>query len=181
MIYSIVLFIHVAVCLILVVLILLQQGKGASLSASFGGGGDSVFGAAGADNILTKITTVLAVTFFCTSITLIKLQSPSGETSGGILDYVPETAKEGAPIKEVEKAAPTESPNSAAPVSTATVPAAESATPSAPQTVSQEGVPADVAGTPPASETAAPEVASQTETAKPAEQPLPPVAPEAAQ
>lgn len=153
MIYSIVLFIHVAVCLILVVLILLQQGKGASLSASFGGGGDSVFGAAGADNILTKITTILAVTFFCTSITLIKLQSPSGETAGGILDYVPETAKEAGPVNESAKAVPTESPDSPA-----TVPTAETATPAAPQAVSQESVATDVTVAPPATETPAPAV-----------------------
>jgi len=62
--------VHVIVCLSLVVVILLQQGKGADIGAVFGGSSQTLFGASGAGNILTKATGLLAVVFFSTSLFL---------------------------------------------------------------------------------------------------------------
>lgn len=62
--------IHILICLSLVGIVLLQQGKGADTGAVFGGGSNTLFGASGADTLLTKITTLLAVGFFATSIFL---------------------------------------------------------------------------------------------------------------
>lgn len=57
--------------ILMVILILLQQGKGAEMGASFGSGGaDTVFGAAGSISFFAKITTLLSVIFFVTSLTL---------------------------------------------------------------------------------------------------------------
>ena len=52
-------------------LILLQQGKGADMGASFGSGASqTVFGAAGTGNLLTRSTAILATLFFIASVTL---------------------------------------------------------------------------------------------------------------
>jgi preprotein translocase subunit SecG len=68
--YTIILAIHVLICLVLTVVVLVQQGKGADIGAVFGGSSQTVFGASGAGNVLTRVTGVLAVCFFCTSMYL---------------------------------------------------------------------------------------------------------------
>jgi preprotein translocase subunit SecG len=67
---SIVITIHVIVCVAMCIIILLQQGKGAEVGAVFGGSSQTVFGASGAGNALTKATWALAIIFFSTSIFL---------------------------------------------------------------------------------------------------------------
>lgn len=61
---------HLLVCVFLILLVLLQQGKGADTGATFGGGGQTLFGATGADTLLTKVTTICALFFMTTSIYL---------------------------------------------------------------------------------------------------------------
>jgi preprotein translocase subunit SecG len=68
--YSVVLAIHLTICLVLCVVVLLQQGKGADIGAVFGGSSQTVFGSSGAGNFLTKLTGGLAAAFFCTSLYL---------------------------------------------------------------------------------------------------------------
>lgn len=70
MLTNIISVIHLLICLFLVLVILLQQGKGADMGATFGGGGNTLFGASGADNILVRVTTFSAVLFMCTSVYL---------------------------------------------------------------------------------------------------------------
>lgn len=66
-----VLTVHIVVAVAMVGLILLQQGKGASTGATFGGGGaNTVFGAAGSGNFLSRSTAILATIFFITSLSL---------------------------------------------------------------------------------------------------------------
>ncbi len=70
--FYVILFAHCALCAVLVGLVLLQQGKGADAGATFGGGGsNTVFGAAGAADFITKLTTSLAIGFMVTSILLV--------------------------------------------------------------------------------------------------------------
>ncbi len=65
------LFIHIVVSLLLVIVVLLQSGKSADLAGAFGGGGtQSSFGPRGAATILSKVTTILAVSFMITSLLL---------------------------------------------------------------------------------------------------------------
>lgn len=61
---------HVFICIFLVIIVLLQQGKGADMGATFGGGSQTLFGASGADTLLTRVTTVLALGFMGTSLVL---------------------------------------------------------------------------------------------------------------
>jgi preprotein translocase subunit SecG len=56
-----------------VVLVLLQQGKGASAGAVLGGSSNTLFGASGANTVLTKVTTGFAIAFMFTSVVLVKL------------------------------------------------------------------------------------------------------------
>ena len=63
---------HIFACLALVAIVLLQHGKGADLGAAFGSGAsNTVFGARGAGNFLTKLTTGCVMLFMVTSITLV--------------------------------------------------------------------------------------------------------------
>jgi preprotein translocase subunit SecG len=62
--------IHILVCIFMVSIVLLQHGKGADIGATFGGGGQSLFGTEGPVPMLNKVTTAAAVIFMVTSISL---------------------------------------------------------------------------------------------------------------
>lgn len=122
-----VLAIHLLLCLSLIGLVLLQQGKGASVGAVLSGSSNTLFGATGANTLLVKVTTIVAVSFMVTSIVLVKMyggaavrSAESSSLSGKVLNtLVPETSevqgsgttseeqpKEGEPVKnEVAPAA----------------------------------------------------------------------------
>lgn len=68
--------IHVLAAAGVIGLVLLQHGKGADMGAAFGSGASgSLFGVSGSSNILSKLTAVCVVIFFCTSLTLAYLAS----------------------------------------------------------------------------------------------------------
>jgi preprotein translocase subunit SecG len=81
---SLVVTVHVIACVALTIVILLQHGKGADIGAVFGGSSQTVFGASGAGNALTKATWTLAAIFFATSIFL--AFSSARRVSGSIFD-----------------------------------------------------------------------------------------------
>src|ERR1700687_629057 len=81
---SVVISIHIIVCIAMCIIILLQQGKGADVGAVFGGSDLTVFGASGAGNALTKTTWLLAVIFFSTSIFL--AYASARRVTGSIFD-----------------------------------------------------------------------------------------------
>src|ERR1700710_1484628 len=63
--------VHVLVCLFLIVVVLLQSGKAADLAGAFGGmGSQTAFGPRGSATLLSKATTLSAVLFMLTSISL---------------------------------------------------------------------------------------------------------------
>jgi len=108
--YGILLVFHIILCLVLIISILLQAGKGGGLAAAFGGGGPSeaVFGGRTAATFLTKLTTVVGVIFFLTSLTLALLSKQTDgprsiidrETQGTVepQPYLPSTI----PLEEEE-------------------------------------------------------------------------------
>jgi preprotein translocase subunit SecG len=62
---------HVLVCFFLIIVVLLQSGKAADLAGAFGGmGSQTAFGPRGAATVLSKATTVAAVIFMLTSLSL---------------------------------------------------------------------------------------------------------------
>ena len=81
MLYSIVLFIFVIVCLLLVGIILLQTSQSGGMG-SIGGGNsflDGALGCQGADSLLLKTTTVLAVIFMSLAILINIIDNPASE------------------------------------------------------------------------------------------------------
>jgi len=68
--FIVVTVIHIIACLFLIGVVLLQQGKGADMGAVFGGSSSTIFGSGGAGNFLTRLTTIMAVVFMLTSLTL---------------------------------------------------------------------------------------------------------------
>jgi len=80
--------IHVVVCLALILIVLLQTGKGADMGAAFGGGASqTLFGASGASTFLSKATTAAAIVFMLTS--LILAYRTGSRTSTSILTDQP--------------------------------------------------------------------------------------------
>ena len=98
---------HVLVCIFLIVVVLLQRGKGAEVGAVFGGGGGTtMFGARGAGNFLTRLTTASAATFMVTSLVLALFAQQSAESS--LFDDEPAVVEE-SPFAESGPAAETSS------------------------------------------------------------------------
>lgn len=73
---------HVFVSLALVIIVLLQMGKGAEVGASFGAGSSqTIFGASGGANFMSKVTAAAAVIFMLTSLALAYFYgSPASQT-----------------------------------------------------------------------------------------------------
>lgn len=77
--------IHVLAAAGVIGLVLLQHGKGADMGAAFGSGASgSLFGVSGSSNILSKLTSICVVVFFCTSLTLAYMASHRAGSSSVI-------------------------------------------------------------------------------------------------
>ena len=100
--------IHTIVCLFLICIVLLQHGKGADIGASFGGSSQSLFGTEGPLPLLNKITTLAAIVFMGTSITLAYLSA--NKSTGSVMSDIKVQAKQQAPAQT----APVTIPNPAA-------------------------------------------------------------------
>ena len=109
MIENLLLIVHLVMAVSLVVLVLLQQGKGAQAGAAFGGGGggasQSLFGASGSANFLTRTTGIVATIFFITTLSLAYLYATrtSGSSvvsEGSVVEQV-ESVTEQAPVSDV--------------------------------------------------------------------------------
>ena len=68
--YTLLIIVHVIVCLLMIGAILLQSGKGAEIGAAFGGSSQTVFGSRGPANFLSKCTVITAFVFMFTSLSL---------------------------------------------------------------------------------------------------------------
>lgn len=74
---TVLLIVHLVVCVGIIVLVLLQQGKGADMGSGFGAGGNSgsLFGATGSANFLSRTTGIFATLFFVSSAVLAYVSS----------------------------------------------------------------------------------------------------------
>ena len=92
--------VHVIVCLILVVVVLLQSGKAADLAGAFGGmGSQTVFGPRGSATVLSKATTISAIAFMFTSLTLSIMATRAGSSTPNILKKTIPAAGQTAPAQ----------------------------------------------------------------------------------
>ena len=135
--FVVVTIIHIIACLFLISVVLLQQGKGADMGAVFGGSSSTIFGSSGAGNFLTRLTTVMAVVFMLTSLTL--TYSTSRRLGSTVFDTapLPEPPPVGAPVNPAEQ--PPAAPVPQAAVPQAAAPGEQPA--AAPASEPQAGVP----------------------------------------
>ncbi|MHB9028454.1 MAG: preprotein translocase subunit SecG [Candidatus Latescibacterota bacterium] len=89
MLHGFLVFLHVLVSIFLIVTVLLQSGKGGGLAGTFGGAGvtGGVFGGRGAAPFLAKATTVFAVLFMLTAISL-NFVTPGTRSAGSVIERV---------------------------------------------------------------------------------------------
>ena len=86
---SLITTVHIFVCVLLIVIVLLQQGRGADVGATFGGGSNTLFGASGADNLLSRVTTGCAMVFMITSVYLAMSMKPGAVAAGRLDSSIP--------------------------------------------------------------------------------------------
>ncbi len=102
---TLIIVIHIIVCLFLIGIVLLQHGKGADVGASFGGSSQSLFGTEGPLPLLNKITTLAAIVFMGTSVALAYLSAH--KTSGSVMSEVKvQTQQAPAPAQETPVTVP---------------------------------------------------------------------------
>jgi len=100
---SILIVIHVLVAIAIVALVLVQHGRGADMGAAFGGGSQTLFGARGSANFLSRVTALLAAIFFMTSISLAYIYG-STRAPSSITETPAAPAQPAAPAGDVPKA-----------------------------------------------------------------------------
>lgn len=99
--YETLIIVYLIVSVVLIVLVLIQQGKGAGMGVSFGSGAsNTVFGASGAANFMTRTTAVLAILFFLISLTLGNLSSQKKSAAGNFSDLSIHNTKKGSAVKK---------------------------------------------------------------------------------
>ena len=101
--FTILVIIHVIICILLVCTVLLQQGKGAEVGAVFGSS-EAIFGSTGPTTFLSKMTSALAILFMLTSLTLTYLASHRGAES--VMQDVSTVAPQEMPPKVPAQAQP---------------------------------------------------------------------------
>ncbi len=82
---TLILTLHIVVCVLLVILVLLQAGK-EGMGVIFGGGNSSVFGSSGAGGMLTKLTAFMGVLFVITCLSYNIVTSTKSTQQSTILD-----------------------------------------------------------------------------------------------
>lgn len=116
---TLLLAIHIIVCIALIGIVLIQGGKGAEVGATFGAGASqTVFGASGGQSFLGKMTTGAAIVFMLTSLALAIFWGQPGASSimpdqvapASTGQTMPTPATPVAPATETPAAAPAAAP-----------------------------------------------------------------------
>ncbi len=89
--YTLIIVIHIIACFILIASILLQAGRGGGLSDLFGGGASQTIFGTRTSTFLTRATTVAAIVFLLTCISLTIL---SGRRGRSLLEGKTEVSEE---------------------------------------------------------------------------------------
>jgi len=122
--YILLWIIHIVVCLFLCVVVLLQSGKAADLAGAFGGmGSQTAFGPRGSATLLSKATTVSAVIFMLTSLSLSILATRNAGLGTSVLEGSPGTSAPAKSVPAPVPAAPAQPKGNAVPLPLPTQPA----------------------------------------------------------
>jgi len=90
--------IHIFVCIVLIMVVLLQAGRGASMGAVFGGSSQTIFGSSGPGSFLGKVTTVVAIIFMLTSLSLTYFSLQKGSPTLKKANRPPAPVEQPAPL-----------------------------------------------------------------------------------
>jgi preprotein translocase subunit SecG len=91
--YILLWIVHVIVCLFLIIVVLLQSGKAADLAGAFGGmGSQTAFGPRGSATLLSKATTISAVLFMVTSLSLSIMATRNAGLGTSVLETAPKSS-----------------------------------------------------------------------------------------
>jgi preprotein translocase subunit SecG len=91
---TLLIILHVIIGIFLIAVVLLQTGKAGNIADVFGGGGSmAAFGARGAATVLSRVTTVAAILFMITSLSLslVKQGEQSVMTGEPVKQQAPKT------------------------------------------------------------------------------------------
>ena len=67
---TVLVFLHLLICLALIIIVLLQTGKGSEIGAVFGSSSQTLFGPTGGGTFFGKLTSAVAIIFLITSLIL---------------------------------------------------------------------------------------------------------------
>ena len=96
---------HTVVSILLISVVLMQASQGGGLSGTFGGqAASSILGGQGAGNVLSKITTWLAVVFIGLAILISILSGPNSDTSSSLVKQ----ASENNPVQQQPEVIPSD-------------------------------------------------------------------------
>ncbi len=116
--YTLLLVLHLIVCICLVAVVLVQSGKGGGLAGgAFGGATQTVFGGRGATDFITRATIGLGIVFFVTSLSLALMTSKGAV--GNTRSVLQEAARKAGSQQQVPGPGPV-APQQAAPSGSAT-------------------------------------------------------------
>jgi len=105
--YILLWIVHVVVCLFLIIVVLLQSGKAADLAGAFGGmGSQTAFGPRGSATLLSKATTISAILFMVTSLSLSILATRNAGLGTTVLESAPSKSSAPTPAKSAPVPAP---------------------------------------------------------------------------
>ena len=106
--FTLLLIIHILICISLIVVVLMQSAKGEGLAGAFGGGGGlsgAVFGGRGAASFLSKATTGLAIVFMFSCLGLSFLSSGRTVSSAAVPESAVTKAAEEQAVQQQQKQA----------------------------------------------------------------------------
>jgi preprotein translocase subunit SecG len=205
--YSVLIVLHVIVCLFLILVVLLQAGKGGGMGIGFGStSSQSVFGGSGAGNFLSRATGVFATIFILNSLALAYLSSRQDaprlrelaeqqvqkkkaedatkqkmlgdvDKARAAIEKATGTPTLSDPATATPEGAVAPATNEAAPVDPAATPAVVPANPAAAPAAAPEAAPAAAPAVPARKRAPAPEAAPAAVEAAPAAAPTPAAAP----
>lgn len=84
--YTLILLLHLVVCILLILIVLLQSGKGSAAGIFGASGADNLFASPTAFNAVNKFTALLALVLMITSIALTMISNR--KSSSSVLDNI---------------------------------------------------------------------------------------------
>ena len=111
MLHSLLIIVHVLICIVLAAVVLLQSSKGGGLAGAFGGAGGApqqLLGSRGMTTLLHKLTIYLAVAFFVSSFLLFVTEDTGVRAASNVVGDAARKGELAVPAQEMPADVPTE-------------------------------------------------------------------------